>query len=196
MTSRTYACATCCHFRYTRSKWGTFSNFAPLVNPIPAGSLRFKTSEALFQAAKFPRDTQLQTQIAAAASPAQAKRIARSVRMNDPEAWNRIRVDVMRWVIRAKREHNPAIIDALLRETGDMPIVEDSATDVFWGATPNNGYLCGQNSLGRLWMELRAHLRENHPRLPAAHWRNRLGTERIGHLFIDPATPFRLQPAS
>ena len=42
--------------------------------------------------------------------------------------WNARRVDVMRWVLRMKREANQAEIDAVLTATGDRPIVEVQGT--------------------------------------------------------------------
>jgi ribonuclease HI len=43
----------------------------------------------------------------------------------------------------------------LLDETGELPIVELSYKDGFWGARPDSGVLAGVNMLGRLWMALR-----------------------------------------
>ena len=44
----------------------------------------------------------------------------------------------------------------LLLETGDLPIVEDSRKDDFWGAKPEDEeILVGANVLGRLLMQLR-----------------------------------------
>ena len=46
--------------------------------------------------------------------------------------WNAQRVHVMRWVLRMKREANPAEIDAVLAAPRDRPIVEISARDPWW----------------------------------------------------------------
>ena len=44
-----------------------------------------------------------------------------------------------------------------LLATGDRTLIENSWRDDFWGWGPNRD---GQNMLGRLWMEVRAELRE------------------------------------
>ena len=61
----------------------------------------------------------------------------------------------MRWVLRVKLVCNLASFGGLLESTGDMPIVEHSKQDLFWGARVQNGQLVGVNALGRLLMELR-----------------------------------------
>jgi hypothetical protein len=48
----------------------------------------------------------------------------------------------------------------LLLNTGDLPIVEQSRKDRFWGAVPVEGKLVGANVLGRLLMELRETVRQ------------------------------------
>ena len=78
-----------------------------------------------------------------------------------------------------KREANAAEIDAVLAETGDGPIVEVSTRDPWWGARPVADRYEGHNVLGRLWMELRRHLRENYPAARAGAWAGRI---RVGCL--------------
>ena len=85
----------------------------------------------------------------------------------------------MRWVLRCKREANRRKIDAVLAVTGERPIVEVSKRDVWWGARPVADRYEGDNVLGRLWMELRQHLRENDPAARAGAWIDRI---RIGCL--------------
>ena len=62
----------------------------------------------------------------------------------------------MRWCLRAKLEQHYDTFSKLLCATEDLPIVELSKTDNFWGARPHGvGMLEGRNVLGRLLMELR-----------------------------------------
>ena len=173
-TSRTYDTAEACVFRFTRADWGIFSNFCPLPEPIPAAGREWPTSEHLYQAAKYRLSPDVQQQIASAPTPRDAAALGRN-RQNTPDAdWNSRRVDAMRWVLRMKREANPGQIDAILGQTGDRPIVEYSGHDAFWGARPIGNTLVGQNVLGRLWMELRQHIRDGDPRALASAWQNPL----------------------
>ena len=71
----------------------------------------------------------------------------------------------MRWVLRRKLETHPELIGPALDRTGEHPIVEISNRDPFWGAAhreaaPDGTVYRGRNALGRLWMELRQHRRE------------------------------------
>ena len=171
--SQTYQPDQVCGFRYTRAQWGEFSNFSPLATPISAGPWTFATSEHLYQAAKFGPTPETQARIAAAASARQAASTGRTSNGVHPN-WNSQRVDVMRWVIRMKREANPEQIDALLVQTGDRPIVEISARDAFWGALPVRDTYQGANVLGRLWTELRDQLSNDDPAAHSAAWLPRI----------------------
>ena len=126
---RIYARNRVCGFRTTRAEWGAFSNFQPLAVPIAAGPWTFVTSEAVYQAGKFAARPDVQQRIAEAPTPAQAAAIGRTPGLGIDPGWNAQRVDVMRWVLRLKREANTAEIDALLTATGDHPIVEVSTRD-------------------------------------------------------------------
>lgn len=69
----------------------------------------------------------------------------------------------MRWALAVKLACNLERFGALLLTSGDLPIVEESHRDVFWGARPSKetpGLLVGHNALGRLLMELRGRLRQ------------------------------------
>ena len=160
---RIYARDESCGFRFSRAQWGAFSNFQPLPVPIAAGPCIFSTSEALYQACKFPARPDIQLRIANAPTPKEAAAIGRTSGLGIDPGWNARRVDVMRWVLRMKREANPAQIDAVLAATGQRPIVEFSTRDPWWGARPVADRYEGRNVLGRLWMELRQQLRESDP---------------------------------
>ena len=169
-STRTYDPTDSCVFRFTRSEWGAFSNFFPSIRPIAAAGHSFATSEHLYQAAKFRQSPRVQARIAAAGAAKGAVALGRD-KANTPDSdWNDRRIDAMRWVIRMKREANPELIDAALQQTGDRSIVEFSRNDSFWGARPQGDQLVGQNILGRLWMELRQHIRDGDPRALASAW--------------------------
>ncbi len=168
-----------CAFRFTRAAWGEFSNFAPLAAPIAAGPWTFSTSEHLYQAAKFGAAPAVQRRIAGAPTAREAAAIGRGERAGLDPRWNEQRVNVMRWVLRMKREANAAAIDAALARSGERAIVEVSTRDPWWGARPDGDRYRGANVLGRLWMELRQQLRDGDPAARSAAWAGRI---RVGRL--------------
>ena len=160
---RIYARDQVCPFRFVRAEWGAFSNFQPLTAPIAAGPWTLPTSEHLYQAAKFGARPEVQQRIAEAPTPREAAATGRTPGLGIDLDWNAQRADVMRWILRLKREANQAEIDAVLAATADRPIVEVSTRDPWWGARPVADRYEGQNVLGRLWMELRQQLRDGDP---------------------------------
>ena len=126
---RIYRSDEVCGFRFTNAPWGEFSNFAPLAVPIAAGPWQFRTSEGLYQAAKFGAAPAVQRRIACAPTAREAAAIGcGTIAGLDPD-WNARRVNAMRWVLRMKREANAAGIDAALAATGARAIVEVSTRD-------------------------------------------------------------------
>ena len=168
-----------CGFRYSSAAWVELSNFCPLTAPIAAGPWAFATSEAVYQAGKFGTRPDIQQRIAEASTPREAAAIGRTPGLGIDPGWNAQRVDVMRWVLRMKRETNQAEIDAVLAATGDRPIVEVSARDPWWGARPVGKRYEGKNVLGCLWMELRQQLRDGDPAARSDAWTGRI---RVGCL--------------
>jgi ribA/ribD-fused uncharacterized protein len=77
----------------------------------------------------------------------------RDVRHPDWDSW---KVPCMLEILRAKAEQHEYVRRKLLA-TGDRELVENSWRDAYWGWGPNRD---GLNMLGKLWMELRAELRE------------------------------------
>ena len=183
---RIYARDQVCPFRYTRAEWGAFSNFQPLAVPIAAGPWTFRFSEAVYQAGKFGARPDIQRCIAEAPTAREAATIGRTPRLGIDPGWNGQRVDVMRWVLRLKREANAPEIDAILAATEDLPIVEISTRDPWWGARPVADRLEGANVLGRLWMELRLQLRDGDSVARSSPWLDRI---RVGRLADRPGDP-------
>ena len=190
---RIYARTEVCGFRYSAAQWGELSNFFPLAVPIAAGPWRFATSEALYQAAKFAAHPDVQRRIAEAPTPRAAAAIGRTPGLGFYAGWNAQRVDVMRWVLRKKREANRFAIDAVLLVSGHRPIVEVSTRDPWWGARPVAERYEGRNVLGRLWMELRQHLRDDDPAALSSAWTGRI---RVGCLAGPAVVPHAAREAA
>ena len=104
-------------FRFSRETWGAFTNFQPLPVPIAAGPWIFKSSEHLYQAAKFASRPDMQQRIAQTPTAREAAAIGRTPGLGIVPSCNAQRVDVMRWVLRMKRAANRAEIDAVLTAT-------------------------------------------------------------------------------
>jgi type I restriction enzyme S subunit len=156
---RSYSRADCAVFRRTKERHGGLSNMAGGFPLVVAGA-PIRTSEALYQACRFPHDPGLQAAIIAERSPMAAKMRGKPFRDQSRADWDDIRVSVMRWCIRVKLLQNFARFSNALLETGEDPIVEESRRDRFWGAVPAGAdRLEGQNILGRLLMELREEVR-------------------------------------
>jgi ribA/ribD-fused uncharacterized protein len=156
--TRTYNRFECVSFRTTDGKFGGLSNMAPGF-PLSVNGISIRTSEALYQACRFPHLPDVQALIIAESSPMTAKMKSKPFRKESRADWDAVRVKVMRWCLRVKLAHNWDKFSNLLVATGDSPIVEDSRKDDFWGAKPlEDGTLVGMNVLGRLLMELREQL--------------------------------------
>ena len=148
-------------FRKTRERFGGLSNMAAGF-PLKVNGIRIRTSEALYQACRFPHKSDVQRRIIDARSPMTAKMRGKPFRKESRPDWDAVRVPIMRWCLRVKLAENWRNFGALLLETGNRPIVEQSLRDDFWGAkVSDDGSLVGMNVLGRLLMELREQFRAN-----------------------------------
>jgi ribA/ribD-fused uncharacterized protein len=148
-------------FRRANDQYGGLSNMTAQF-PVCVGELRAWSSEALYQACRFPHDPDVQSEVLAERSPMTAKMKSKKYRDRSRDDWDRVRVSVMRWCLRVKLVNNWDSFGSLLLATGEHPIVEESTKDDFWGAEPQaDGVLSGRNVLGRLLMELRQQLRES-----------------------------------
>lgn len=142
-------------FLKTREAFGGLSNMAAGF-PLHVQGSRIYTSEALYQACRFPHLPEIQRLIIGQANPMVAKLKSRERVEDTRPDWYRVRIKVMRWCLRVKLVQNWTKFSQLLLETGDQPIVEESYKDDFWGAKPIDRHkLVGVNVLGRLLMELR-----------------------------------------
>lgn len=150
-------------FLKTRERFGGLSNMAPGF-PLRVNGAAIRTSEALYQACRFPHRPELQVKIIEQTSPMTAKMVGKPYRDDSRPDWDRVRTKIMRWCLRVKLAQNYSSFAELLLSTGDRPIVEQSRKDDFWGAKPIEGDgLVGCNILGRLLMELRQEVRTGDP---------------------------------
>ena len=152
---RTYNRADSIVFLKTREAFGGLSNMAGGF-PLCVNGIDIRTSEALYQACRFPHLPEVQRLIIEQRSPMTAKMKSRKHHQDSRQDWDWIRVKIMRWCLRVKLIQNWDAFSKLLLETGDQPIVEQSRKDDFWGAKPIDTHtLVGVNALGRLLMGLR-----------------------------------------
>lgn len=158
-TTRTYERHACITFRKTDEAFGGLSNMAPGFS-LKVNGILIRTSEALYQACRFPRMPDVQRLIIEQKSPMTAKMKSKPYRAQSRPDWERVRVKVMTWCLRVKLAQNWSAFGGLLLSTGELPIVEESTKDDFWGAKAvEDNKLRGNNVLGRLLMKLREDLR-------------------------------------
>ncbi len=160
---RTYDPAASVVFLKTNERFGGLSNMAPGF-PLRVNNVRIRTSEALYQACRFPHMPDVQRKIIDEHSPMTAKMRSKPFRNASRQDWDAVRVKIMRWCLRVKLAQNWREFGRLLLATGDSSIVEQSRKDDFWGAkVAEDGSLVGMNVLGRLLMELREQLKGGEP---------------------------------
>lgn len=130
-------------------EYAFLSNF--YEHPISNGVITFPTNEHYFQAMKTLEDDE-RLAIARAATPGQAKRMGRSIKLR-PD-WESIKLDVMETAVRIK--FTDPELAAKLIATGDEELIEGNWwNDTFWGVC--NGV--GENHLGKILMKVRADIK-------------------------------------
>ncbi len=149
-------------FRKTNDVWGGFSNMCGGF-PIVVDGIKWFTSEALYQALRFPSHPEIQELIRGERSPMAAKMKSKPFRLKSSrDDWEQIRVDAMRWTLAAKLCANEEKFGGLLAESGLQDVVEYSHRDSFWGAVSvSEDYLQGRNVLGVLIGQLRSSYRRD-----------------------------------
>lgn len=158
---RTYERKDVIVFHKTKDSFGGLSNMASGF-PIYVNSTMIQTSEALYQACRYPHLPDIQREIVAQTSPMTAKMVGKPYRDKSRPDWFIVRTKIMRWCLRVKLAQNYDSFSELLLSTKDLAIVELSRKDDFWGAKispDSDDILIGQNILGRLLMELREALK-------------------------------------
>lgn len=116
-------------------------------SPLMFKGITYATVEHMYQAAK-TSSTEQRKAISECATPAQAKRMGRSVTMRAD--WDAIKVQVMTNLVQAKFRDTELL--SLLLATGDMEIIEGNTwNDTFWGVCRGRG----ENQLGKILMKVR-----------------------------------------
>lgn len=170
----TYIESDCAVIFRTRDLFGEGSNMASGY-PVIYDDVIYHSTEVLYQLARFPglmahRLAPDQPKLFDAVNLPNAmtakmkSKLYRHLTRPDWETgWNGgVRVEVMEAVLRLKIAQHWNRMTAFLAMTGDMPIVEKSRKDQFWGAKPDGqGNLVGNNVLGLLWMVLREEVRSD-----------------------------------
>lgn len=124
--------------------------------PVEINGIQIYSSEALYQACRFPHMPDVQDSILREKSPMTAKMVGKPFREESRKDWMQIRIKVMRWCLKVKLAQNFDAFGRLLETTSTKDIVEESSRDPFWGAIRiSENELKGVNALGRLLMELR-----------------------------------------
>lgn len=193
--TRTYDRRTSVVFCKTQEAFGGLSNMAAGF-PLVVNGVAIRTSEALYQACRFPHRPEVQRLIIAERSPMTAKMRGKPHRRETRPDWDAVRVSIMRWCLRVKLAQNWREFGDLLLATGERPIVEESRRDDYWGAKVVDPHiLVGVNVLGRLLMELREELRSATRQLRRVEPPNvpdfRLYGQPVGVIAGDSAVPVR-----
>jgi len=147
----------------TKDDFGGLSNMASGY-PLQINGVRILTTEAIYQACRYPHLPEVQREIISQHSPMTAKMKSKPHRMESRSDWDKVRNKVMRWCLRVKLAQNYEEFGRLLLATCSRPIVEQSRKDDYWGAKladESGDILIGQNVLGRLLMELREKLKND-----------------------------------
>lgn len=131
-----------------------FSNFSSFAVEWKGKS--YMTVEHAYHSEKF-LDESLKEQIRNQTSAHQAYMLAQELRKNNLRSdWDDVKYEIMKGIIRVKVEQHPYVQEKLL-DSGNRTLIEDSPVDSFWGRGPDH---VGQNSLGKIWMEVRDELRK------------------------------------
>jgi ribA/ribD-fused uncharacterized protein len=154
-------------FNKTREPYGEFSNMCGGFRILLDGE-SFRTSEALYQACRFPDFPKIQRAIQAEPSPMGAKMRSKPFRplelgFNRPD-FDDLRLQIMDWCLHLKLAQHYNRFGEVLQRSGAYPIVELSHNDKYWGAvgTPKKEpteYI-GHNYLGKLLVKLRTEMNE------------------------------------
>jgi predicted NAD-dependent protein-ADP-ribosyltransferase YbiA (DUF1768 family) len=158
-----------------------FSNMAggmPLYFPLERlPQNEWHASEQLYQACKYSTNVMCRPETNPDADPCVRNRIRgcnnpRGAKMTQKCAvkaglvrsdWehpdHEVRIQAMLWVLELKLYWNTFNFGLVLKETGNLPIVEISKKDAFWGCREYpDGQLHGCNVLGKLLMDLRSRI--------------------------------------
>lgn len=145
------------YFYKVNEPYGCFSNFSP--HSIEIEGSFWSTVEHYYQAQKFvgTEDEGLITLIRNAKTPTEAAALGRDRTRKLRPDWEEVKLQVM-WqgVLTKFLRHTD--IQAILLDTGEELIIEDSPTDYYWGCGQDQ---TGQNQLGKILMNVRQEIRQH-----------------------------------
>lgn len=134
-------------------RYYAFDNFSAFA--VEIWGRTFPTVEHAYQWRKYRDDNpEIAEQIFNAKSAYATKKIADANKDGYDESWHDIKELCMEEIIRAKVNQHEKL-QALLKETGDKMIAENSPVDYFWGVGEDG---TGKNVMGKILMKLRSEL--------------------------------------
>ena len=145
-------------FNKTKDQHGWLGNMS--AHPVKYDNKWWLTTEALFQALRFPEDSKVREIIRAEKRPMAAKMMAKKFRdLMVVKPCGPRDIENMKLMLRLKLTFNKQLKQELLA-TGETDIIEDctSRSPSPWGARLVDGEWVGDNLLGKLWMEYRSEL--------------------------------------
>ena len=92
-------------FFKTKEQFGGLSNMAGGY-PLRVNGIDIRSSEALYQACRFPHRSDLQSLVIEQKSPMTAKMKTKPYSNLTRPDWSQVRVDIMRWCLRVKLAQN------------------------------------------------------------------------------------------
>ena len=152
---RSYVKNEVASFLRTSEIFGAFSNMHSGF-PMEISGLQVPSTEAFYQAMKFPHLPDFQQEILDQKTPVLSKRHAYKMQNDTRPDWFKVNIFVMRHALELRCAFYPSEMHRIMMESDGKPIVEISSRDDFWGTFDRKGLLQGKNVLGRLWMERRA----------------------------------------
>jgi hypothetical protein len=154
-----YRVNECCSFKKAEGTWGPLSNLNTKY-PFKFNGVQVHTSEALFQALRFPDFPVAQELVLLPPSPLQAKTQAKKLLSTQSRKdFDEVKLQLMYWVLRVKFIKHYGSMGDMFDKSGDRDIVEITSTDSYWGCIEDKEdktTVRGQNMLGKLLMKLRS----------------------------------------
>ena len=148
------------YFYKVDAPYGCFSNFSS--HPIQLDGLSWQTVEHYYQAQKFvgTENEVLVQVIREVQTPMEAATIGRDRIHKLRSDWELVKAQVM-WQAVLTKFLTHTDIQAILLNTGEELIVEDSPIDYYWGCGQDK---TGQNQLGKILMNIRQEIRQRRRR--------------------------------
>ena len=154
-----YRLTECCSFQKAEGTWGSLSNLST-KHPYKLNGVQINTTEALFQALRFPDYPVTQELVLLPLSPVQAKTQAKKLLGSQSRKdFEDIKLSLMYWCLRVRFVKHYGSMGDLFDKSGDRDIVEITSNDTYWGCVEDKqdkSIVRGQNMMGKLLMKLRS----------------------------------------